>query len=90
MILRDGEIVIARDAQGRLNVANVAVAKAASAQPPPTDPRAVLQRTITYLSNNQSRMNYPEYRKQGLPVNSSVVESSRDSTGSRSPFVRIG
>ena len=47
----------------------------ATSKPPPTDPRAVLQRTITYLSNNQTRMNYPEYRKQGLPVNSSMVES---------------
>jgi hypothetical protein len=46
-----------------------------TSKPPPTDPRAVLQRTITYLGNNQSRMNYPEYRKQGLPVNSSMVES---------------
>jgi hypothetical protein len=46
-----------------------------TSKPPPTDPRAVLQRTITYLSNNQTRMNYPEYRKQGLPVNSSMVES---------------
>ncbi len=25
--------------------------------------------------DNQLRMNYPEYRKQGLPVNSSTVES---------------
>jgi hypothetical protein len=46
-----------------------------TSKPPPTDPRTVLQRTITYLSNNQTRMNYPEYRKQGLPVNSSMVES---------------
>ena len=46
-----------------------------TSKPPSTDPRAVLQRTITYLSNNQARMNYPEYRKQGLPVNSSPVES---------------
>lgn len=46
-----------------------------TSKPPPTDPRAILQRTITYLSNNQARMKYPEYRKQGLPVNSSMVES---------------
>ena len=46
-----------------------------TSKPPPTDPRAVLQRTITYLSNNQSRMRYPEYRQQGLPVSSSMVES---------------
>jgi hypothetical protein len=46
-----------------------------TSKPPPTDLRTVLQRTITYLSNNQTRMSYPEYRKQGLPVNSSMVES---------------
>jgi hypothetical protein len=40
-----------------------------------TDPREVLRRTIGYLRNNQDHMNYPEYRKQGLPVTSSLVES---------------
>jgi len=43
--------------------------------PPRTDPREALRRTITYLKNNQERMNYAEYRKQGLPVTSSAVES---------------
>jgi hypothetical protein len=43
--------------------------------PPATDPREVLRRTITYLQNNQERMNYAEYRRQGLPVTSSAVES---------------
>jgi hypothetical protein len=28
-----------------------------------------------YLRNNQDHMNYAEYRKQGLPVTSSLVES---------------
>lgn len=42
---------------------------------PPTDPREVLRRTLTYLGNNADRMNYPEYRKAGLPVSSSMVES---------------
>jgi hypothetical protein len=42
---------------------------------PPTDPREVLRRTLGYLKNNESRMNYPEYRKKGLPVTSSMVES---------------
>jgi hypothetical protein len=42
---------------------------------PPTDPREVLRRTLTYLGNNAGRMNYPEYRKAGLPVSSSMVES---------------
>jgi hypothetical protein len=42
---------------------------------PPTDPREALRRTLTYLSNNEPRMKYTEYRKQGLPVSSSMVES---------------
>lgn len=44
-------------------------------QLPATDPREVLRRTLTYLKNNQGRMHYAEYRKQGLPVTSSMVES---------------
>jgi hypothetical protein len=46
-----------------------------SGKPSPTDPREALRRTLTYLKNNQPRMNYSEYRKQGLPVSSSMVES---------------
>ena len=42
---------------------------------PAKDPREVLRRTIGYLRNNQDHMNYAEYRKQGLPVTSSLVES---------------
>jgi hypothetical protein len=42
---------------------------------PPTDPREALRRTLTYLRNKESRRGYPEYRKQGLPVSSSRVES---------------
>jgi hypothetical protein len=42
---------------------------------PPTDPREALRRTLTYLRNNETRMGYPEYRTQGLPVSSSMVES---------------
>jgi hypothetical protein len=42
---------------------------------PPTDPREALRRTLNYLNNNESRMNYPHYRRQGLPVSSSMVES---------------
>lgn len=44
-------------------------------QLPPTDPREALRRTLTYLRNNEGRMNYGEYRKHGLPVSSSMVES---------------
>jgi hypothetical protein len=40
-----------------------------------TDPRVVLSRARGYLRNNAARMKYPEYRKAGLPVTSSWVES---------------
>ncbi len=49
--------------------------------PPPegesneNDPRRLLASAITYLENNQSRMDYPRYRREGLPVTSSLVES---------------
>ncbi len=39
-----------------------------------TDPRQILARTLTYLVNQQSRMNYPDYRRGGLPVTSSHIE----------------
>ena len=42
---------------------------------PDHDPRAIIQTTITYLENNQSRMNYPLYRRAGLPVSSAMIES---------------
>lgn len=35
----------------------------------------VLDRTIGYLESNLSRMRYPDYRKAGLPLTSSPVES---------------
>lgn len=34
-----------------------------------------LRRTTTYLTNNASRMDYPRYRREGLPVTSSLAES---------------
>lgn len=44
-------------------------------QLPDHDPRATVQRTVTYLENNQARMNYPQYRRAGLPVSSAMIES---------------
>jgi hypothetical protein len=40
-----------------------------------TDVRRVVWEGVSYLSNNVRRMNYPHYRKQGLPTTSSLVES---------------
>ena len=42
---------------------------------PDEDPRSIVQTAITYLENNRSRMDYPEYRRLGLPVSSSMIES---------------
>jgi len=39
------------------------------------DPREIVQRAVTYLTNNEKRMNYPDYRKAGLPVSTSMIES---------------
>ncbi len=39
------------------------------------DPRRIVQKAITYLTNNRSRMNYPAYRQQGLPLTSALMES---------------
>ena len=39
------------------------------------NPRRVLREALVYLSNNRARMDYPRYRRAGLPVTSSLVES---------------
>lgn len=41
----------------------------------PRDPRQLVAEALTYLGNNAARMDYPRYRRQGLPVTSSLVES---------------
>jgi hypothetical protein len=39
-------------------------------------PRAAVARALTYLQNNQERMHYADYRREGLPITSSYVEST--------------
>ena len=39
------------------------------------EPCEPAQRALTYLANNRSRMDYPRYRREGLPVTSSLAES---------------
>lgn len=49
-------------------------------QPPadagPSDPRARVARALTYYENHRQMMNYPEYRRLGLPLTSSHIEST--------------
>ncbi len=42
----------------------------------PTDPRKRVDRALTYYEYHRSRMNYPEYRRLGLPLTSSHIEST--------------
>jgi hypothetical protein len=39
------------------------------------DPRRVVAATLGYVGDNAGRMNYPQYRREGLPVSSAAVES---------------
>lgn len=48
---------------------------AEGAEVPDSDPRKIVQAAARYLANNQSRMDYPRYRRCGLPVTSSLAES---------------
>lgn len=69
--------------QGRVaEVLTELTAILAKMPPPPqghevksTDPYEVIRVTIGYLTNNQSRMDYPRYRRKGLPTCSGLVES---------------
>ncbi len=40
-----------------------------------TSPRKIVSRTLGYIKNQRSRMKYAEYRKLGLPITSSYIES---------------
>ena len=42
----------------------------------PSDPRYRLHRALTYFTNNANHMNYPEYRRDSLPITSSHIEST--------------
>lgn len=48
--------------------------------PPPgasdDDPRRVAAEALTYVENNRTRMDYPRYRRLGLPISSAAVEST--------------
>lgn len=52
--------------------------RAAAAQSPRSsaERKTTLEETITYVTNNRQRMDYPEYRRLGLPISSAPVEST--------------
>lgn len=40
-----------------------------------TSPRSVISQTLTYLQNHKDKMRYDAYRREGLPITSSLMES---------------
>src|SRR5262249_24795987 len=62
-------------------VRELEAAQAAVGRPPPgeelaaNDPRRLVAEALSYLGNNTGRMNYPEYRRLGLPTTGRFVES---------------
>lgn len=50
---------------------------------PDTDPRKVVAGEITYFTHNRHRMDYPRYRREGMPVTSSLAESLVKQIGRR-------
>jgi hypothetical protein len=67
--------------QGRVSavVAELTAWQERLGRPPPEaealDARQLVKEALTYLGNNAARMDYPRYRRAGLPVTSSWVES---------------
>lgn len=59
--------------------AELCAAAAAAGAPPDgageQDPRVILKKAAGYVEHNLERMNYPKYRKLGLPWSSAPVES---------------
>jgi hypothetical protein len=41
-----------------------------------THPRVIVGTALGYLQNHKDKMRYPDYRRQGLPITSSYVESA--------------
>lgn len=41
-----------------------------------TDTREIVRRSRVYYCNHRGRMNYPEYRRRGYPLTSSIMEST--------------
>lgn len=59
--------------QTQLSAAAAKLAKLGSGA---TERKRTLDETLTYVTNNRERMDYPEYRRLGLPVSSAPVEST--------------
>jgi hypothetical protein len=61
-------------------IASLRKAASAVGDPPAdavdNDPRKIVRETLGYVRNNRERMDYPRYRRLGLPTSSAPVEST--------------
>ncbi len=65
---------------GRVDLVIVALKRLAAEQDDVAEP---VRRAITYLSNNAERMKYDQYRRDGLPITTSAVESAQKQINER-------
>jgi hypothetical protein len=59
-----------------LSSLRTAVAELAAKGRSAADRKSTVEETLTYVTNNRQRMDYPEYRRLGLPISSAPVEST--------------
>jgi hypothetical protein len=59
-----------------LSSLRTATAELARKGPAAAARKQAVNETLTYVTNNRQRMNYPEYRRTGLPISSAPVEST--------------
>ncbi|QEG29704.1 hypothetical protein GobsT_45020 [Gemmata obscuriglobus] len=70
---RAGEVLVELD-QWQARLCETPPSEAVTAEEQ-RDPRRVVAQARSYLGNNRNRMDYPRYRRHGLPTTSSLVES---------------
>jgi hypothetical protein len=59
-----------------LHDARACLSSADGGRPADDDPREIIARELGYLEHNRERMDYPRYRREGLPWTTSHVEST--------------
>jgi len=59
-----------------LSSLRAAVAELAKKGQVAAEQKKTVEETLTYVTNNRQRMDYPEYRRLGLPISSAPVEST--------------
>jgi hypothetical protein len=62
--------------QGRVDAVIAELAERLNTTPENPESGIAWQRAHTYFTNHRERMKYPEYRKEGLPLTSSHIEST--------------